>query len=135
MKVSFSKVITKKWKSHIEVWVANSGGSKARRPRALARAPGQFFCNFLCKFLWISYINPYKLGDFFRFFDYLLSISYVNSYKCVANFFCPGFTIILAPPLVAKRHFHEWLIYIYIYIYIGHIKWKGFYCERWEEQI
>jgi len=28
-----------------------SGGSKARRPRALARALGQFFCNFLCKFL------------------------------------------------------------------------------------
>jgi len=33
----------------IAVWP--SGGSKARRPRALARAPGQFFCNFLCKFL------------------------------------------------------------------------------------
>jgi len=33
------------------VRITTSGGSKARRPRALARAPGQFFCNFLCKFL------------------------------------------------------------------------------------
>jgi len=74
-------------------------GSMARRPWALARAPAQFFCNFLCKFLWISHINSYKLGNFFRFFYYLLAISYVNTYKCVANFFCPGFTIILAPPL------------------------------------
>ena len=29
----------------------------------------------------------------------MLAISYVNPYKCVANFFCPGFIIILAPPL------------------------------------
>ena len=35
------------------------------------------------------------------FFDYLLAISYVNLYKCVAIFFCPCFVIILSPPLSA----------------------------------
>ena len=71
----------------------------ARRPRALARAPAQFFCNFLCKSLGISYTNPCKF-DNFNSLDFLLAISYVNPYKCVANFFCPGFTIILPPPLI-----------------------------------
>ena len=46
-----------------------------------------FFKNFICKFLLISYINSYKLRNFFRFSDYLLVISYVNPYKCVANSF------------------------------------------------
>ena len=39
------------------------------------------------------------MGNFVRFFYYLLAISYVNPYKFVVIFFCPGFTIILAPPL------------------------------------
>ena len=69
-------------------------------------------CNFLCKFLWISYINPYKLDNFFRFFDYLLAISYVNTYKCVAKFFRPDFVIILAPPLIAPA----WLLIFYKYV-------------------
>lgn len=38
------------------------GSSKARRAWAVAWAPAQIFCNFLCKSFWISYINPYKLG-------------------------------------------------------------------------
>jgi len=63
------------------------GGSKVRWVWAVARTPVQFFCNFLCKSIWISYINPYKLGNFFKFLDYLLAISYVNSYKCVAKLF------------------------------------------------
>jgi len=29
----------------------------------------------------------------------LLAISYLNLYKCVAIFFCAGFTLILATPL------------------------------------
>jgi len=66
---------------------------------APARAPDQFFYNFLCKSRWIFYINPYKLGNFFILFYYFLAISYLNPYKCVAIFFCPDFTLILAPPL------------------------------------
>jgi len=57
------------------------GGSKARRARAVARTSAQIFCKFC------MYINTYKLDNLFRFYDYLLAISYVNTYKYVVIFF------------------------------------------------
>jgi hypothetical protein len=48
-------------------WSIPMGGFKARLASTVARALAQKFCNFLCKSLWISYINSYKLGNFFSF--------------------------------------------------------------------
>ena len=101
MNISLSSLVPSTYWQQNFYFLVVRGGSKARRPRALARVSGQIFCNFLCKSLWISYINPYKLDNFFRFFDYLLAISYINPYKCVANFFYPDFIIILALSLIA----------------------------------
>jgi len=39
-------------------------------------------------------------------FYYFLAISYLNPYKCVAIFFCPDFTLILAPPLLENSAFN-----------------------------
>ena len=66
--------------------VLHSGDSKTRRVWAVARAPTQIFCNFLCKFLCISYINPINFSISLKKDYYLLAIFYVNPYKCVTIF-------------------------------------------------